>query len=60
MRAWMRGWFEAQGLGEAAAAAAALAALVFGALLLAWLADRIAKLYLVRLARYLTGRTDTT
>ena len=40
--------------------AAALAVLVFGALLLAWLADRVAKLYLVRLARYLTGRTDTT
>ena len=59
MHAFLRGWLESQGLGEAAAAAAALGAFVFGALLLAWLADRIAKLYLVRLAGYLTSRTDT-
>jgi miniconductance mechanosensitive channel len=60
MHAWMQAWFETWGLGEAAAASASLAAFVLGALLLAWLADRIAKLYLVRLAHYLTGRTNTT
>ena len=60
MHAWLRARIEAQGVDEGAAAALAVLALAAGALVLAWAADRVAKLVLVRAAHFLTGRTDST
>ncbi len=60
MHAWLQAQLEAQGLAGSAAGPLAVAGLAAGALLLAWIADRVAKVWLVRVARYLTGRTDTS
>ncbi len=60
MHTWLQAQLEAQGLAGSAAGPVAVAALAVGALLLAWIADRVAKVWLVRVARYLTSRTDTS
>ncbi|MBW2282382.1 MAG: mechanosensitive ion channel [Deltaproteobacteria bacterium] len=60
MHAWLRGWIEARGIDEAAAAALAVLAVAGAALALAWLADRVAKRVLVRAAHFLTQQTDAS